>query len=1166
MNRVKKLSRATQESGRISLVVLLVVSCLFAGVMASTSFAQANPGDSKLLDGNGSDVSNNPKPDGCLFSVSWSNYPANQVIFYRFIDANNNVIFGPTQVTLSAAGTGTGGPHGFTAANLANSPFTNNQGYQMRFETANNNSFTTNVKNKTFFVEEACGANVGITKNSNKTTILQTTEQVVFTMVVTNSAVLPTSNLKVVDTLPVGLTYVSSTPAGCTTSGGGANPTVVSCDIGSLAANGGTATVTITATGSTTGLKTNSASVYIDNNANDPADDSTSNNTATAGVTVTAPPTDGTITVEKIVVGNNADPAQLFAFTDTMPNSSVGSISDNSNVQTYTVTAGTYTITESAPPANWALDTNGLACTDPTTNTTVDQTTRAASINVAVGETVACTWTNRYTEPTGTITIDKAVVGNNASTTQAFGFTDNIPGTVANMSASDPVQSFTVPVGSYTVSENTPPTHWALDTPNGLACVDPSGGTTLNQGTREATIALAQNETVACTWTNRYTEPGTISVDKLVTGTGADQDLDFAFTDDIPGTGVGEEVVDTSHNDAAQTFTLAPGTYNISEDGPLPANWALAAGGLSCIDPSLNTTTNQVTRAAAINLGSGETVTCTWTNEFTRPVTHGTITVEKLVTGTNADPAQLFSFTDDMPDVPTVNNVGSISDNDNLQTFTVPTGTYTITEGALPANWALDTNGLSCVDPTLNSTVDQNTRAATILLSAGETVACTWTNRFTQPTGTITVEKLVTGTNADPAQLFSFTDNMPNPANVGQISDNSNVQSYTVPVGNYTISEDTPPANWALAKNGLSCVDPTNNTQTDETTRSATINLAQNETVACTWTNAFTQPTGTITVEKLVTGTGADVNQLFAFTDDMPGQNVGSIADADNVRTFLVTPGTYNISEDTPPPNWALAAQGLDCIDPTNNSTTDVTTRAAVIDVAQNETVACTWTNEFTQPGGPGPTPPGPTTPAPTPSPSDTPTPTPSDTPTPTPTITPGTLVIEKQTVPDGEADEFSFTGDLPGLPARQVGEAISALLSDNGTASFTVAPGTYNITETEKTGWELLRIECFDSDAAGAASSGDKASATATYNIEEGETARCVFTSVKGEVLGENIPPPEDEVLPAFISKDPKKRGKTLPFTGGPILPMFFGALSLMVMGGALLFSRRRRDLDLYS
>ncbi len=90
-----------------------------------------------------------------------------------------------------------------------------------------------------------------------------------------------------------------------------------------------------------------------------------------------------------------------------------------------------------------------------------------------------------------------------------------------------------------------------------------------------------------------------------------------------------------------------------------------------------------------------------------------------------------------------------------------------------------------------------------------------------------------------------------------------------------------------------------------------------------------------------------------------------------------------------------------------------------------------------------------------------------------------GTIIVEKQTDPDGMYGEFTFTGDAAGK------------ISDNGQIVVSgLSAGTYTSTEVVPAGWQLTGIVCSDAN-----STGSIASATATFNLENGETVKCVFT-----------------------------------------------------------------------
>jgi hypothetical protein len=110
--------------------------------------------------------------------------------------------------------------------------------------------------------------------------------------------------------------------------------------------------------------------------------------------------------------------------------------------------------------------------------------------------------------PNGTITIIKDVIitdpdpqdfdfvlTNNSTITENFSLDDDNDGTLPSQ------QSFSVPPGTWTATE-TVPAAWTLQD---ITCVDPTGNTTTNLGTATATINLASNETVTCTFTNRLT-------------------------------------------------------------------------------------------------------------------------------------------------------------------------------------------------------------------------------------------------------------------------------------------------------------------------------------------------------------------------------------------------------------------------------------------------------------------------------------------------------------------------------------------------------------------------------------------------------------------------------------------------------------------------------------
>ena len=145
---------------------------------------------------------------------------------------------------------------------------------------------------------------------------------------------------------------------------------------------------------------------------------------------------------------------------------------------------------------------------------------------------------------------------------------------------------------TYTVSEDDPTSDgFAL---TAIDCTSSDIARTFNKdvAARSASFGIAVGETITCTFTN--TQQGKIIVKKVCND--ADTTQNFQFTSSFsggPGTlKCGEEKTSNS---------LAPGTYSVSED--VPAGWILVSS--TCDDESA---------PSAINLGAGETVTCTFTN------------------------------------------------------------------------------------------------------------------------------------------------------------------------------------------------------------------------------------------------------------------------------------------------------------------------------------------------------------------------------------------------------------------------------------------------------------------------------------------------------------------------------------------------------------------------
>ncbi|MFK7805381.1 MAG: Calx-beta domain-containing protein [Anaerolineae bacterium] len=274
----------------------------------------------------------------------------------------------------------------------------------------------------------------------------------------------------------------------------------------------------------------------------------------------------------------------------------------------------------------------------------------------------------------------------------------------------------------------------------------------------------------------------------------------------------------------------------------------------------------------------------------------------------------------------------------NTQTFNaVADGTYVVTQAA-------DTDyvtTIACTDPSGGTTTLG--LAATIDLSGGETVTCTFTNTLAPTTGTIVI---IENTVPNAAQNFAFSTKgglTPSSFNLDDDSNGalSNTRTFNnVLAGEYGVAQTAVPGYTTT----LVCVDPSGGTTTAGA--EADIDLAAGETVTCTFTNTA-QP-GTI---EIILDTVPNSAQNFAFTGTGGVSPITFNLDDDanpalpNTRTFNSVPaGSYSVSQ--------AAVSGyttsVACEDPSGGTTTTAT--AAAIALAPGETISCTFTNELSLP------------------------------------------------------------------------------------------------------------------------------------------------------------------------------------------------------------------------
>jgi hypothetical protein len=485
----------------------------------------------------------------------------------------------------------------------------------------------------------------------------------------------------------------------------------------------------------------------------------------------------------------------------------------------------------------------------------------------------------------GTIIVEKQTNPDGAA--GSFTFTGTASGTISDNG------QIVVPnlhAGTYTSTENDPtPASFELTS---ISCDDggsanPSSG---DVGTRTATFKLDSSETVTCTFTD--TKRGSIIVDKVTSPSADPQSFNFTTT----GTGYnGFSLTDTS---LANNQTLAPGSYSVAET--VPSGWDLTSA--TCDDGS---------PVNAIDLGAGETVTCTFTD-----TKRGSIIIEKVSVGGVAT----FNFTSDIPDGSPSFNITTASGSTNQTTFSnLPSGTYHVTESGPDPPWNF--TDLSCApDQSISN------RTATIDLHPGDSVTCTFTNEKPtgQPPGTIIIEKVSVGGVA----TFNFTSDIPDGSpsfNITTASGSTNQTTFSnLPSGTYHVTESGPSPPWTFTS--LVC------DSTSVPGQTATITLAAGETVTCTFTD--TKLPKLTVVKKIVNDDGGTAT-LDSFTPLM--------VDGTTVVNGTATgfdPGTYTVSE-TLASGYAATFSG-DC---------DASTHQVTLAAGDDKT--CTITNDDVPAGQP---------------------------------------------------------------------------------------------------------------------------------------------------------------------------------------------------------------------
>ena len=275
-----------------------------------------------------------------------------------------------------------------------------------------------------------------------------------------------------------------------------------------------------------------------------------------------------------------------------------------------------------------------------------------------------------------------------------------------------------------------------------------------------------------------------------------------------------------------------------------------------------------------------------------------------------------FSLDDDLDSTLSNTKVFSISDfpstgGDNAQNGSVQ---KTITESATPG-WSL--TDLVCNDS--DGSVDLGTRTATLNVSEGENITCTFTNSLQN--GTLIVKKHVENDNGGTISAGAF--NLHVKSNGVDVANSPAAGSedgtnYFLNAGTYTVSEDAPSSDYT--QTGIICDGQTTDTVT----------LGVGETKTCIITNDDVAPK--LTLVKSVTknnGGTAGVNDF--------GLTIGGVSVTSGEIKTLLANTPYAINE--------AGLTGYTFVSITGNAKCP-TNLGGTINLAPGDDITCTITND----------------------------------------------------------------------------------------------------------------------------------------------------------------------------------------------------------------------------
>ena len=410
-------------------------------------------------------------------------------------------------------------------------------------------------------------------------------------------------------------------------------------------------------------------------------------------------PTTGTLTVEKVIVGETDANADDFSFIIN-GGSSTAFEADGSNDVELDLADGLFTVTEVVAAG---FDTTYEGCED------IDLTADGAT----------CTITNTVVvvpPATGSLTIMKDT-DNEAGNQVEFGFTldgqsfEDIDNTIFDsylLGNNGDYETFPDLLEDVHTVAELDKADWSFGS---VVCTnaDVEGWDAyIVEEDTSVWVTIADGDNITCVFTNTMDEVDdtTITINK-VTGVESEQTFDFYLDDAVTPTAV------LAGGETSGALDVSAGPHTVTEVG-LP-DWSLVD--ITCLDESQVEVVADFEGEGAIGitLAEGDDITCTFTNRLVEDPGDASITIIKQIASANGN---LFDFNGSL-------GLFTLGDDGEKVFSDLEAGSYTINE-VLPEGWEAPT--IECNDEFSH---DAGETDIDISLSEGEDVVCTYTNRET---------------------------------------------------------------------------------------------------------------------------------------------------------------------------------------------------------------------------------------------------------------------------------------------------------------------------------------------------------------------------------------------------------------------------------------------------